>query len=185
MQPDSREGHWAALMQASLRGDAIAYRELLESLAKFLRMVSKRLCNKYGVGQSESEDIVQEVLLVVHLKRHTWDQSRPIGPWITAITRNKLIDALRQRGRYVKLSIDDVLDVLQVEVTDPVVETYNIERMLGSLREMPQKIVKSIAMEGLSIQETARRFGMTEVAVRVAFHRALKLLAARYNEENT
>lgn len=39
-------------------------------------------------------------------------------------------------------------------------------------------------MEGLSIQQTAKRFGMTEVAVRVAFHRALKAIAARYNRED-
>lgn len=184
MQPDSREGQWAALMQASLSGDDVAYRELLQSLAKFLRMVSTRLCSKYGVAQSDSEDLVQEVLLVIHLKRHTWDPSRPIGPWITAITRNKLIDALRHRGRHIKLSIDDVLDVLEVESKEPIVDTYNVERMLGSLRETPQKIVKSIAIEGLSIQQTAQRCGMTEVAVRVAFHRALKALQTLYNEEN-
>ena len=184
MQPDSREGQWAAWMQASLSGDANAYRELLESLSKFLRVVSRRLCNKYGIAPSESEDVVQEVLLTVHLKRHTWDTSRPIGPWITAITRNKLVDVLRHRGRHIKIPIDDIIDVLEVESIDPVVDTYNVERMLSTLRDMPQKIVKSIAMEGLSIQQTARRFGMTEVAVRVAFHRALKALAARYNRED-
>lgn len=64
------------------------------------------------------------------------------------------------------------------------VETHNVERILGSLKDTPQKIVKSIAMEGLSIQQTAKRFGMTEVAVRVAFHRALKAIAARYNRED-
>lgn len=84
-------------MQASLNGDDGAYRELLESLSRFLRIVSRRLCNKYGMAPSESEDVVQEVLLTVHLKRHTWDPSRPIGPWITAITRDKLVDVLRHR----------------------------------------------------------------------------------------
>ena len=39
-------------------------------------------------------------------------------------------------------------------------------------------------MEGRSIQQTADRFQMSEVAVRVAFHRALKALAAHYNAEN-
>lgn len=184
MQPDSREGQWAAMMQASLKGDANAYRELLESLSKFLRIVSKRLCNKYGMAPSESEDVVQEVLLTVHLKRHTWDPSRPIGPWITAITRNKLVDVLRHRGRHIKIPIDDIIDVLEVESTDPVIEPHNVERILSSLKDTPQKIVKSIAMEGLSIQQTAKRFGMSEVAVRVAFHRALKALAARYNRED-
>ncbi len=73
---------------------------------------------------------------------------------------------------------------LGVESEDAVVETYNIERILSSLKDMPQKIVKSIAVEGVSIQQTAKRFRMTEVAVRVAFHRALKTLAARYNDRD-
>lgn len=171
-------------MQASLSGDVGAYRELLESLSGFLRGVSRRLCNKYGMASSESEDVVQEVLLTIHLKRHTWDSSRPIGPWVTAITRNKLVDILRQRGRYVRIPIDDVVDVLGVESVHPVADTNSIERMLSSLGNIPQKIVKSIAMEGLSIQQTADRFQMSEVAVRVAFHRALKALAARYNADN-
>ncbi len=53
MQPDSREGQWAALMQASLKGDANAYQELFGIPVRFLRIVSKRLCNKYGVALSE------------------------------------------------------------------------------------------------------------------------------------
>ena len=44
-----------------------------------------------GLPEHEAEDIVQEVLLTIHLKRGTWDQSRPIGPWLAAITRNKLV----------------------------------------------------------------------------------------------
>lgn len=184
MRPDSREGQWAAWMQASLSGDASAYRELLGSLSGFLRGVSRRLCNKYGMASSESEDVVQEVLLAIHLKRHTWDPLRPVGPWITAITRNKLVDILRQRGRYVRIPIDDVVDVLEVGNVHPVADTNSIERMLNSLGDIPQKVVKSIAIEGLSIQQTAERFGMSEVAVRVAFHRALKALAARYNADN-
>ncbi len=50
---------------------------------------------------------MQEILLAVHLKRHTWDADAPFAPWLFAIARNKLIDALRRRGRRVFVNIDD------------------------------------------------------------------------------
>ena len=49
-----------------------------------------------GQPVDQSEDIVQDILLAVHLKRHTWDANAPFAPWLFAIARNKLIDALRR-----------------------------------------------------------------------------------------
>ncbi len=41
------------------------------------------------------EDVVQEMSLSIHLKRHTWDPEKPVAPWVMAIARNKLIDSLQ------------------------------------------------------------------------------------------
>jgi RNA polymerase sigma-70 factor (ECF subfamily) len=57
-----------------------------------------------AMGPADTE--VQEILLAVHLKRHTWDATRPLGPWLQAVARHKLIDAVRRGGRRVSLSID-------------------------------------------------------------------------------
>jgi DNA-directed RNA polymerase specialized sigma24 family protein len=43
-------------------------------------------------------------------------------------------------------------------------------------------IVMSISVEGQSIKQTATRLQMSEGAVRVALHRALKSLAAKYRD---
>ncbi len=147
------------MMQASLNGDAGAYRELLESLSKFLRIVSNRLCNKYGMALSESEDVVQEVLLIVHLKRRTWDPSRPIGPWITAYYAKQACRCASSSRPVHQDSYDDIIDVPEVEGTDPVVETHNVERILSSLKDTPQKMSQiDRYWKGLSIQQTATRF---------------------------
>ena len=42
---------------------------------------------------------MQETLLAIHLKRHTWDPGQPLAPWVYAIARHKVVDALRRRGR--------------------------------------------------------------------------------------
>ena len=62
----------------------------------------------HKLSPEDVDDVVQETLLAVHLKRHTWDQSKPLLPWVRAVARNKLIDNLRRRGRGTHLPIDDV-----------------------------------------------------------------------------
>src|SRR5260221_1419908 len=81
MTTSSQENDWAAWMRAAMTGDAGAYRQLLVSLAPHVRAVARSRCRRLGAPEGEVEDLVQEVLLTVHLKRGTWDQSRPIGPW--------------------------------------------------------------------------------------------------------
>jgi RNA polymerase sigma-70 factor (ECF subfamily) len=133
-----------------------------------------------GASEGDAEDIVQEVLLAIHLKRGTWDQSRPIGPWIAAIVRNKLVDALRRRGRHVTVPIDDVIDTLGAEDDADGASPGEIDGLLSQLKIRQREIVKSISINGSSVRETADRLQMTEGAVRVALHRALKTLAVLY-----
>ena len=40
---------------------------------------------------------MQEILLAIHVKRGTWDKSKPVGPWITSIVSYKLSGMLRAR----------------------------------------------------------------------------------------
>src|SRR5260370_39239647 len=108
----SRDERWAAWMRAAIGGDASAYRQFLESVTPFLRGTAAKRCSQVGISRSEVEDIVQNVLLAMHLKRGTWDQSRPIAPWLAAIVRNKVIDAFRSRGRRIAIPIESVLETL-------------------------------------------------------------------------
>jgi RNA polymerase sigma-70 factor (ECF subfamily) len=133
-----------------------------------------------GAPESEAEDLVQEVLLTIHLKRGTWDQSRPIGPWVAAITRNRLIDVLRRRGRHIAVPIEDVVDSLQAEDRKPELSMRDVDSLLGHLKPQQRDIVRSISLNGSSIRETADRLQMSEGAVRVTLHRALKALAVFY-----
>jgi RNA polymerase sigma factor (sigma-70 family) len=176
----AREGEWTAWMRAAISGDAGAYRRFLVSVTPHLRAMARHRSRVAGAPERDVEDIVQEVLLAIHLKRGTWDQSRPIGPWIAAIVRNKLVDTLRRRGRHVVVPIEDVIDTLGAEDQADSVSPGEIDALLGQLKVQQREIVKSISMNGSSVRETADRLHMTEGAVRVALHRALKTLAALY-----
>src|SRR3546814_18114776 len=61
-------------------------------------------------GGIDPEDIVQETLLAIHMKRHTWRDDAPVTPWLYAIARYKLIDAFRRRGRLVEIEIGEIAE---------------------------------------------------------------------------
>ena len=65
-----------------------------------------------GAPVGDAEDIAQETLLAIHLHRNTWRQTDPLGPWVAAIARYKLIDSLRRRGRRTEVAIDELADAL-------------------------------------------------------------------------
>src|SRR6266404_8860184 len=161
-------------MRAAISGDAGAYRLFLVSVTPHVRSIARHRCRTTGASEGDAEDIVQEVLLAIHLKRGTWDQSRPIGPWISTIVRNKLVDTLRRRGRHVSVPIEDIVDTFEAEEQTDSLERQDVERMLEQLKEHQRDIVRSISIEGTTVRETANRLHMSEGAVRVALHRALK-----------
>jgi RNA polymerase sigma-70 factor (ECF subfamily) len=172
-------------MRAAIAGDESAYRKLLSELSQVLRGVVRRGFAGVGVARDDVEDVVQEVLLAIHLKRHTWDRSMPLGPWVSAIARNKMIDDLRRRGRRQEVAVD--LSEFEIEGDDQQasIDARDLDRVLDGLSDKNRDIVRSISIDGHSAKEVAERLGMTEVAVRVALHRSLKALAATYQENKT
>jgi RNA polymerase sigma-70 factor (ECF subfamily) len=176
-----QDRHLAQLMRSANRGDADAYRRVLECLAPMLRGLARRGFARGGRGPEEVEDIVQETLLTLHLKRHTWDERQPLLPWVRAIARNKLIDNLRRRGRQQEVPIDDLAPALALSPEAAASAGVDAGRMLASLRGRERDIVHAISIEGASAAEVGRRLGMTEGAVRVALHRALRSLAATFH----
>ena len=179
MPEDVHEDHWGDLMRAALAGDEAAYRTLLADLARALRGVVRGALIRFGRGGTDSEDIVQEVLLSVHLKRASWNSALPFAPWLRAIARHKVIDALRRDGYRSHISIDDLVEEPAAPESDAS-DAHDADRLIAKLGERQQQIVRLVSLEGLSMIEAATRLRMTDVAVRVALHRALKQLAALY-----
>jgi RNA polymerase sigma factor (sigma-70 family) len=167
-------------MRAANRGDAIAYHRVLKELAPILRSLVKHRLSRYGLGAEEAEDVVQETLLAVHLKRQTWDERQSLLPWARAIAQNKLVDSLRRRGRPVHVPLDEISEVLAVDDASVAINGVDAERALSRLQGRQRDIVLAISIEGASARQVADRLGMTEGAVRVALHRALKSLAGAF-----
>ncbi len=177
---DARETTWGQAMRAALAGDEAAYRRLLAEIGRAIRPAIRAAFARSRSGDSDIEDVVQETLLAIHLKRHTWDATQKLTPWVYAIARHKAIDAMRRRGVRKAEPIEDFEAVLAApEQADPHARS-DVERLMENLTPRARDIVRAISLEEQSIPSTAARLGMTEVAVRVALHRALKSLAATW-----
>ena len=126
---------------------------------------------------------MQENLLAIHLKRQSWDEEAPFGPWLRAIARHKMIDALRRRGRRITLPVDDFSEILADGGAEPDMLAADVGRHLEFLPPGQRTIVQAIAIDGASIADAAARFSMTTGAVRVALHRGLSALARKFRTE--
>ncbi|HWV96347.1 MAG TPA: sigma-70 family RNA polymerase sigma factor [Xanthobacteraceae bacterium] len=177
-----RDDEWTVLMRSANAGDEAAYRRLLRSVAPVLRAAAYRGLARAGQPVDQAEDIVQEILLAVHLKRQTWDATAPFAPWLFAIARNKLIDALRRRGSRVFINIDDFSETMAAPAAAETLTSAEIASHLDGLPQRQRDVLRSIAVESASIKETAARLSMSEGAVRVALHRGLASLAGKLRE---
>jgi RNA polymerase sigma-70 factor (ECF subfamily) len=166
---------WGQLFIAANAGDARAYAKFLQAVTPVLRGIVR--AKGVSLGAAGCEDVLQEVLLAVHLKRHTWEPDSPVRPWLYAITRYKVIDAFRARGRKIDVPIDDFADVLAADAGPDPTEAADMAKMIGMLDERSATIIRKIGLEGDSVAETGAALTMSEGAVRVALHRALKTLA--------
>jgi RNA polymerase sigma-70 factor (ECF subfamily) len=165
----------AALMRQSLNGDKHAYAEILQETSRFLRpFLAKRLS-----FTNEVDDLLQEILISIHKARHTYDGKRPYKPWVYAIAKFRLQDHLRTHYADQLHHADDISeleDYLHENVTESAI-TY--ESISGEVEKLPQKqatILQLMHQEGYTAKEVAKKLGMNESAVKVAAHRAYRVL---------
>jgi len=175
-----------ALMLASLDGDAASHRALLERLSRRLRAYYKGKLSGIGRGVSEAEDLVQDALLAIHIKRHTYDPAEPLTPWVHAIARYKLIDFLRRtRTSRSDVPIDEADNVMAQDDSAGAESKYDLKRLMQQLPKNMRCSIEAVKLDGQSVAEAANRCGLSESGVKVNIHRGLKALAALIAKENT
>ena len=175
--PEAAAGHyaedeqrWSSLMASAQAGNESDYRQLLGELSE---LVSRYLRTRLG-GYDFVEDCVQDVLIAIHEARHTYDPRRPFRPWLFAIIRHKSTDAIRRaevRGRYFgaeQEGVEPAGDGPEAQVDSGRL----LAQLPANLRE-PLTLTKIV---GLSTAEAAGRLQISESALKVRVHRAVKRL---------
>lgn len=182
---DIKRDNQGELMAAAQRGDSRAYTELLRGLVPRIRRMVR---NQRGfVGESDIEDLVQEVLLSVHQARASYDPSRPFAPWLGAIVRHRLADGARRHARTVAREV--AFDETQVtstgqgtnnEGTDS--DAATLRRAVRALPDGQRKAIELLKLRGLSLEEASAVTGSSKSALKVATHRAMTALKGKLGE---
>lgn len=165
------------LMLASLDGDAASYRALLDRLSSRLRAYYKGKLARVGRGATEAEDLVQEVLLAIHLKRHTYDTAELFTPWVYSVARYKLIDYLRRTRTAASVPLDEGAEAIAQDDHGDAESSHDIRKLLGRLPEKVRCSIECVKLEGRSVADAAARCGISESGVKINIYRGLRTLA--------
>ena len=175
-RPDDFESSLKPLWLLAQAGDEAAYGQALTRIATRLRGYLRWRMHS---TPDDVEDLVQETLLALHLKRGTYDPSLPVSAWVLAIARHKLVDLWRRRGRQDALHdpLDSVDEALLHSVDDEGLARRDLGQLLQMLPEAQRRAIVLTKLEGLSVAEASVKTGASVSAIKVQVHRGLKRLA--------
>ena len=162
------------LMLRGLAGDAAAHARLLGALAGHLRAYFAR-----RGAEADAEDLVQETLLAIHLKRDTYDTGQPFTPWAYAVAHYKLLDHYRRKGVRRAVPLEDAGVLLAAETAEEGAVRRDLDTLLSDLPARQRALIQDVKLTGYSIDEAAKRQGFTPGAAKVAIHRSLQRLARK------
>jgi len=158
-------------------GDREAYRKLLEGVTPYLRSLAFR-CFKQP---TDLEDVVQDILLTIHMLRHAYDPGRPFGPWLLAIANRRIIDRLRRdtrrRAREVELSVEhETFADLETNLHKDTLDEAALSQAIDKLPQDQRQTITMLKLNEMSLKEAAAASGRSIPALKVATHRAIKSL---------
>jgi RNA polymerase sigma-70 factor (ECF subfamily) len=112
----------AELLARFAAGEEEAFRTLVSRYKNSLYSFLRRFLNNNEL----IEDIFQETFLQLFTSRESFDQNRPLRPWLFTIAANKAKDALRKQKRTAAITIGTISGDEQTSFED-VLNTINLE----------------------------------------------------------
>ncbi|WP_017669360.1 sigma factor [Sandarakinorhabdus sp. AAP62] len=161
--------HWSGLIERGRSGDRRAYDTLMAEARLWLARYFRR-----RLPMAHVEDAVQETLIALHHRRHDFDCTQPLRPWLAAIARFKWVDRLRAMEREQLLP---PMDSFSASHEIDVVSCHAVRGLLGRLRPAQADAIRLVKIDGMSIVEASAASGQSESLVKINIHRGLKRLA--------
>lgn len=173
----SRGLDWSLMMARAQRGEREAYRLLLNDITPYLRSLAARRHR----DSRDVEDSVQDVLLTVHAIRHTYDATRPFGPWLVAIANRRMIDRLRIQRRSASREFElseehETFAAPETNFHEAASDARALRDAVGRLPRAQREAIELLKLREMSLKEAALASGSSIASLKVATHRALKNL---------
>jgi RNA polymerase sigma-70 factor, ECF subfamily len=156
----------------------VRYRAFLETVGQ-LRPKLHRYCARMTGSTLDGEDVVQDALFDAYRRLDTYDDSRPLGPWLFRIAHNRCIDFLRKRD--VRRQAEDaVAEPAVTEMADPPGPALG-RALEHVVHHLPPKERASVLLKDVfdyTLEEIADLTESTPGGVKAALHRGRQKLQA-------
>ena len=169
----------AELISAMRSGDEAAMAKIYDRYSGVVYSVALRVLGE----TSAAEDVLQDVLMQLWRNPGSFNESRGSLPgWLTVITRNRAIDALRKRRP------ETELDEIVVDVEPDLVRgaewnlvAGKIRGALGNMPETQRSAVEMSFFQGLTHTEIAEKTGEPLGTIKTRIRAALLALRKACN----
>lgn len=180
---DVNDRRLADLMAQAQAGDKAAYARLLRDCEPIIRRAARRA----GLAGDMIDDAIQDTLLTLHNARQTYDPTRSFTAWLTTIAQRRSIDVRRRTGRTERREVhaplayeghaDDTVD--PARGWEDAGRAGQLQAAISTLTPGQREAVEEIGLRDRSLAEAAAVTGKTTGALKVNFHRAMKVLRGR------
>lgn len=174
--------------------DAEAFRDLVRLFQQKIYNLSYRLTR----NPEEAEEVLQDTLLTIFNKIHTFQERSRLSTWIYAITSNGALSRLRKK-KEPTVTFDDEISLKKDRALfrngstifsikddkDPLVEKELAELLETAIDSLPDGYREIYVMKELNkmpIKDVAEIIGIKAGAVKTRLHRARLILRAKLSD---
>ena len=186
--PDGdRTAEEATLLLRHLEGDEEAFAELV---ARYRAPVFSYLV-RCGVAPADRDDLFQDIFIRVHRAAASYDQGRPLHPWLFTIVANTVRNHLRRQR--VRSLVGSVEESAEPAAGDPGAERVAearqtmtwLEQQIRLLPMARREVLILACVENLPLQQIAGVLGLPLGTVKTHLRRARLFLAEELARRNT
>jgi RNA polymerase sigma-70 factor (ECF subfamily) len=177
---------WRAATETELsigfaRGDEACLQEVFRRLAPLIYTIAYRTLD----SSSDGEEITQEVFVSAWRARDNYQAEKgSLSGWLIGITRHRIADRQRARGRDLRLvqAVTNTTDQVQPETLSTLVDRIVLTEEIGRLPHPGGTIIQLAFWEGRSYPQIAEQLDLPIGTVKSHARRALLHLRTQLAE---